>query len=415
MFVLFYNLFIASLGLVIKVLSWFQPKARKFVDGRKNVFTQLSHFKNRHTGDVLWMHVASLGEFEQGRPVIERWRKERSDCAIVLTFFSPSGYEVRKEYETADLITYLPVDTPANARQFLAILQPKMAVFVKYDFWYNFLNESVRNGVKVIFISALFRANQVYFNRGRQLFVPLFRKFDHFFVQNNSSKEILNNHGINQVTISGDTRLDRVMEVRASDYDHPVISEFASRKPVIIFGSIWHSDIIFLEPVLSSLLRNYNFILAPHHIDRKSLSQFHGINPEHTAFLSKTRERVGKEVNTLIIDEIGSLSKIYRYARYVYIGGALHEGLHNTLEAAVYGIPIFFAHHPNNMKFEEAAAMIEVGASFSLKSAEEMKSIVEQMDEDQNRYRTACQQASSYVEEHVGATDLIIDRLKSWH
>lgn len=411
---LLYNLFIGILGTVIKALSWWHPKARKFVEGRKNVLSSLSAFREQFTGEVLWMHVSSLGEFEQGRPLLEAWKKEFPDYGIFLTFFSPSGFEVRKDYPIPDCITYLPIDTPANARQFIETLKPKIAIFVKYDFWYNYLHRCVDLGIRVVFISALFRPEQVYFNRGQHLFLPLFRKFDHFFVQNESSKALLQKHGVDRVSNSGDTRLDRVVKIKTTSFEHALIEQFAADRPVIVFGSIWYSDVNFLGSELPRLRGNYRFIFAPHHIDQKSLDQFYQINPQGTVFLSQVREEIPSQIHTLIVDEIGSLSKIYRFARYAYIGGALHAGLHNTLEAAVYGLPVFFAHHPNNHKFEEAKGMEESGAAFGLKQAEQMTEIIQQMDADDAAYQAAAGAAHAYVHQHAGATDLIMDHLKPW-
>ena len=378
---------------------------------RKWVLSELSNFRSSHGGKVLWVHVASLGEFEQGRPIIEKWRQYHPEHGIVLTFFSPSGYEVRKDYQYADLVTYLPLDTPRNARAFMKMLKPDIALFIKYEFWFNFLNEAVRSQVKVVFISTLFREDQIYFDRGRGLFIPLFRKFDHFFVQNERSKQILENHGVNAVTIAGDTRLDRVLEIKKTTFEHPEIEQFIDGKPVIVFGSTWYSDIEFLKPILPKLHTDFKLIFAPHHLDEDSLEQISAIEPEHTVLLSQYS--IKEHAHTLIIDQIGSLSQIYRYARYAYIGGALHEGLHNILEPAVYGLPIFFARHPGNARFLEALSLEVSGGALSLEVAEEMLQRIEQLETDQEAYAAVGQKAADYVVEHAGATDVIFDYLRS--
>lgn len=381
------------------------------MEGRKLTLDQLKQFRSVHQGKVLWVHAASLGEFEQGRPIIEKWRQEYDDHSIVLTFFSPSGYEVRKDYPQVDLVTYLPLDTPKKSKAFLDILQPDLALFVKYEFWFNFLNEAVRHQIKVVFISTLFREEQVYFNRGSSLFLPLFTKLEHFFVQNEQSKNILLAHGVEAVTVAGDTRLDRVLKIKETPYENSIIEQFIREKPSIIFGSTWYSDIEFLKPVLSILSKDFKLIFAPHHIDERSLEQILDLDREGSALLSD--EVIDKHVHTLVINEIGSLSKIYRFAKYVYIGGALHEGLHNILEPAVYGLPIFFARHPGNAKFQEALTMEVNGGALSLDRSQEMLEKIEQLEGDETAYQMMGTKAADYVNEQAGATDLIFDYLKS--
>lgn len=368
-------------------------------------------FRSKYQGKVLWVHAASLGEFEQGRPVIEKWREQYPDYGIVLTFFSPSGYEIRKDYPHADLITYLPLDTPKNAKTFLEALRPDIALFIKYEFWYNLLQEAMKYEVTVVFISTLFREDQIYFNRGSSLFLPLFKKFEHFFVQNEESKKILLDHGVKAVTVAGDTRLDRVLAIRETPFQQTTIEQFIAEKPVIVFGSTWYSDIEFLKPILPSLRNNYKLIFAPHHIDERSLEQIIALDPGRTLLLSEAG--LNETTNTLIINEIGSLSKIYRYARYVYVGGALHEGLHNILEPAVYGLPIFFARHPGNAKFQETLTLEMSGGALSLEEPGEMLQRIEQLDADEETYLGAGKKSADYVKEQAGATDLIFAYLTS--
>lgn len=342
---------------------------------------------------------------------MEKWRESFPDYGIVLTFFSPSGYETRKDYPHADLVTYLPLDTPRKAKTFLEILNPEIALFVKYEFWFNFLNEAVKRKVKVVFISTIFREDQIYFHRASTLFLPLFRLVQHFFVQNEPSKDLLKKHGVKSVTVAGDTRLDRVLAIKETPFTHPEIEQFIAGKPVVIFGSTWYSDIEFLAPILPDLRLNFQLIFAPHHIDERSIGQIVSLDPERTDLLSSGV--ISDSSHTLIIDEIGSLSKIYRYGRYVYVGGALHEGLHNILEPAVYGLPIFFARHPGNVKFQEALVMEVSGGAISLETPEEMLQQIEQMDTSDEAYAAMGKHAAKYVEEQAGATDLIFDYLKA--
>ncbi len=410
MYHFFYNAFIAIFQLVIFVLGRFNTKVKRSSEGRKLTLDQLGQFRSAHHGKVLWVHAASLGEFEQGRPIIEKWRQNYPDYGIVLTFFSPSGYEIRKDYPHVDLVTYLPLDTPNNANAFMNALKPDLALFIKYEFWYNFLYEAVRHQVKVVFISTLFREEQVYFNRGSSLFLPLFRQLDHFFVQNEQSKKILKSHEIEAVTVAGDTRLDRVLAIRETAYDNQVIETFIQDRPVIVFGSTWYSDVEFLKPILPILSQEFQLLFAPHHIDERSLEQIIELDPKGTALLS---DGYSSDTHSMIINEIGSLSKIYRYAKYVYVGGALHEGLHNILEPAVYELPIFFARHPGNAKFQEALSMEVDGGAMSLEDPQEMLQRIHQLEEDEETYQSTGKKAAAYIHERAGATDLIFDYLKS--
>ncbi|MDW3193537.1 MAG: glycosyltransferase N-terminal domain-containing protein [Cytophagales bacterium] len=411
MYHFFYNAFISIFQWVIFVWGQFNSKVKRSIEGRKRTIPQFQQFRANYKGKVLWVHAASLGEFEQGRPVMEKWRENFADYGIVLTFFSPSGYEIRKDYPHADLVTYLPLDTPGKAKSFLEVLKPEVALFIKYEFWFNLLNEAVKRQVKVVFISTIFRKDQVYFHRGSALFLPLLRKIQHFFVQNEQSKTLLEQHGIEAVTVAGDTRLDRVLSIKETPFSYPLIEEFVAGKPAIILGSTWYSDIEFLAPVLPKLRECFCLIFAPHHIDERSIEQIVELDPEGTTLLSKGD--VSGSSHTLIIDEIGSLAKIYRYGRYVYVGGALHEGLHNILEPAVYGLPIFFARHTGNAKFQEALAMEVSGGALSLEAPEEMLQKIEQLEADDEAYISTGQKASTYVEEQAGATDLIFDYLKA--
>lgn len=411
MYHFFYNVFITIFQLVITVLGQFNRKVKRSIEGRKAVIHQVVKFRSEHQEKVLWVHAASLGEFEQGRPVIEKWREQYPNYCIVLTFFSPSGYEIRKDYPHVDLVTYLPLDTPKSAKAFLKALRPDIALFIKYEFWYNLLQEAMKHEVTVVFISTLFREDQIYFNRGSSLFLPLFKKFDHFFVQNEESKKILLDHGVDAVTVAGDTRLDRVLAIRETPFQQTTIEQFIAEKPVIVFGSTWYSDIEFLKPILPSLRNNFKLIFAPHHIDERSLEQIVALDRGGTSLLSEAV--LNETTHTLIINEIGSLSKIYRYARYVYVGGALHEGLHNILEPAVYGLPIFFARHPGNAKFQEALKLEVSGGALSLEEPVEMLQRMEQLEADEEIYLAAGKKSADYVKEQAGATDLIFAYLTS--
>ncbi|MCC8019607.1 MAG: 3-deoxy-D-manno-octulosonic acid transferase [Rikenellaceae bacterium] len=403
---LLYNIGIWLYGLAIRLAAPFNAKAREWVRGRKGWREKVGGlFRN---GDrVIWIHCASLGEFEQGRPVMERIRGEHPEYKILLTFFSPSGYRIRKDYEHADAVVYLPLDTPRNVRRFLDALRPEMAVFVKYEFWLNYLSELGRRGIGTYIISAIFRPDSVFFRPYGGMFRRALGTFSTIFVQNRESKELLEGIGITNAVLSGDTRFDRVAEIPDTAGDVPVARRFtAGGGDVLVAGSTWPHD----EELLASLLSDragLKVIMAPHEIEPERIERLISAFPEsavrYTACDGQTdmaRYRI------LIIDTIGLLSSVYRYGKYAYVGGGFGAGIHNTLEAATYGLPVAFG--PNYSKFREAKELIALGAAVSVSTVDELVGWYDSLTEAPRLYADAKAKALSYIAANKGASDTIM-------
>ena len=371
-----YNFGIRLLGVFTHISAQFNTKSRAFVSGRAKLFEKLEVSFSHQNSPVAWFHCASLGEFEQARPLIECFKRELPEYKILLTFFSPSGYEVRKNYTLADFIFYLPWDTPANARKFVAITRPAIALFIKYEFWKNYTTELSRCGVPLLSISAIFRKEQVFFKPHGKLFRSILYSFDHFFVQDNGSADLLKSIGIDRAVVAGDTRFDRVQHIVAEDKEIPYISQFASDKQVFVIGSCWPEDLHLLAPFIHDHCPQVKFIIAPHEISEAFLTRI-----ERELNVKCVRYSYAGETSSLadvlIIDSIGLLPRIYRYAKYAYVGGALGKGLHNILEATCHGIPVFFG-NKNFRKSREANELILRGGAFEIGSYPDLdrKSVV---------------------------------------
>ena len=355
---------------------------------------------------MLWFHCASLGEFEQGRPVIEKIKSQNPGIKILLTFFSASGYEVRKNYNKADAILYLPSDTVTNARRFLKIAKPAMAVFVKYEFWYNFIDACKLNMVPIISISAVFRSGQIFFRPWGGFFRKNLKSFSHFFVQEQNSLLLLNKIGLSNITVSGDTRFDRVYQLRNQQNEINRVAEFSKYANVMVLGSTWPSDIRILRELINDLTIPLKFIIAPHHIRKKEFSSIErSLNVAHARF-SDTEIPEGTRV--LIIDNIGMLSSLYKYGKIAYVGGAFAEGLHNILEPAVYGLPVIFGNNRSNSKFMEVEGLISAGGGFAISDENDLRSIVLKLLNEPEFYKSVVSASCTYVLNNIGATDRIV-------
>ncbi|MCD8073171.1 MAG: 3-deoxy-D-manno-octulosonic acid transferase, partial [Alistipes sp.] len=368
-YMFFYNIGIHFYGLAIRIASIFNRKAALWIAGRRNIFSRLAAAFS--PGDkVIWMHCASLGEFEQGRPVLERLKKQYPDRKILLTFFSPSGYTVRKNYEGADAVFYLPLDTPRNVRRLLDAVDPEAAIFVKYEFWLNFLRELKRRNVPTYIVSAIFRKNSVFFRPYGGIFRKGLASFDTIFVQNETSKQLLAAIGVGNVVVSGDTRFDRVAAIPDTAPVVPLAARFADGDKVLIAGSTWPRDEELILEFMAAHPR-VKVILAPHEINPVRIERIAN-DPANRAvrFTAGDAQTRIKEARLLIIDTIGLLSALYRYGTYAYIGGGFGAGIHNTLEAATFGLPVAFG--PNYGKFREARQLLELGAARSVSSFEEL-------------------------------------------
>lgn len=385
-------------------------KATLFLSGRENVFALLE--QKRLPGErYVWFHAASLGEFEQGRPIMESLKNSHPEFKILLTFFSPSGYEVRKDYQGADIICYLPMDMSWNVKRFLDIVQPDCAIFIKYEFWMNYLLELKKRQIKTYIVSAIFRESQLFFRSFGGFYRRLLKSFTHLFVQNDESVRLLHSIGFDNVTKVGDTRFDRVADIAAKSKDLPIVQAFKSDAKVLIAGSSWPNDENILLPYF-----NQNFplklIIAPHEIDEEHLqSIISQLKRPYIRYSQATIENV-KEADCLIIDCFGLLSSIYRYGEIAYIGGGFGVGIHNILEAAVYGIPVIFG--PNFRKFQEAVDLQQKGGAFVIENYESFSQIMSEfLEENSSLYSSACKVSNDYSQANKGATSKVVNAIFS--
>jgi 3-deoxy-D-manno-octulosonic-acid transferase len=405
-----YNLGIHLFTFGARIASVFNQKARALVQGRKDLLTTVQQRLASNSSPIIWVHCASLGEFEQGRPIIERLRKEFPTHKILLTFFSPSGYEVRKNYAAADYVFYLPFDTSYNARKWVEVTGPSLAIFIKYEFWFNYSEELKKAGVPLISASAIFRPDQVFFKSRGSSLRRILRNFNHFFVQNQSSAKLLQGIGITNVTVAGDTRFDRVYQITSSKETIPVAEQFKGDDQVMVAGSVWPDDMEVLAPFISEM--QIKFILAPHEITEAFLSEIEkGVVGKTVRFSQAKSEADLDGAKVLLIDNVGMLSKLYRYGEFAFVGGGFGKGLHNILEAACYGIPVFFGNR-NYQKFAEANELIMHGGAFEVNDFSDLRAKYEMVNTPQN-FMLACEVTRNYVLNNLGATDKIIQYCRS--
>ena len=403
---LLYKLSIWFYWLLLRLASPFHKKAKLMLEGRKNLWPELEAKLQGNTAPVAWFHCASLGEFEQGRPVIEAFAQQYPNYKIALSFFSPSGYEVRKNYAGAHYIFYLPKDSAENARKMVAILQPKLAVFVKYEFWHYFTQELKNQNVPVISISSIFRQSQLFFKPYGSFYRNILRNFSWFFTQNTESENLLKSIGINNVSVAGDTRFDRVLQTAASVKTIPVVVQFKAGKEIFVIGSSWPEDMQVLIPFIQKYQPEIKFIIAPHEIHEAEISKLCQ-EMEGTAIrFSEAENRDLTPYTVLIIDNIGMLSSLYGYGSYAFIGGAFGKGLHNTLEAAVFGLPLFFG--PKYGKFQEAKDLVKLQTAFPVNTFAELETVFENVKKPETKNAIADRQ-KTYIQEQAGATKKIMD------
>ncbi len=404
-----YNLVIWGYHALALLLSPFNKKARLFTNGRKNLLIKLEKAFQGNTKPVFWLHAASLGEFEQGRPVMERVRLQFPNYRILLTFYSPSGYEVRKNYQGADDVFYLPKDTKKNVKQFFEIVNPEIGVLVKYEFWYHLIMEAIRRNTHMISISTVLRPNHMIFKQFNEPLREIFRKFDHFFVQDQDTLDLLKTIEVNQVEITGDTRYDRVSQIVEDAGEIPLVDEFLSSKECLIVGSCWPGDMDKLYPLINGQELKLKYVIAPHNIKENEIQTIINLIHKPTIRFSQIQNQENlSSFEVLIIDNMGMLSSLYKYGKYAYIGGAFRGALHNTLEAAVYGIPIIFGKHVNNKKFNEATQLVARKAAFEIENEEELKNTLLMLEKDQLVRKKAMSESFSQVKEQLGATDSIM-------
>lgn len=398
-----YNISMLIYGLLVRLASLFNAKAKLFIAGRKGIFKHISAKFNGNERPI-WFHFASLGEFEQGRPVLESIKASKPNEKIIVTFFSPSGYEIRKNYALADGIFYLPLDTISNAQKFVSLVNPKMAIFTKYEFWPNYFNALANQNIPLYIISGIFRPNQIFFKRYGGFYRDVLKCVKHFFVQNEESAALLKSIDINNVDISGDTRFDRVYENAQTPKKLPLIEKFCGEAPVLIAGSTWPED----EKLLVDLVAknpDWKLVIAPHEIHEGHINAITDLFPNGLRF-SKVDVNANDEMTSqvLIIDNIGMLSSLYQYGKIAYIGGGFGVGIHNTLEAAAFGLPVIFG--PNYHKFQEAKDLIEIGAAKSINNAEELTTAFEYYVTHESGTL-----AKNYVANKKGATEMIMKKI----
>ena len=403
-----YNFGIRAYRAAVRLASCKNRKARLMLQGQSQTFEILRE-KLDPKQQYIWIHSSSLGEFEQARPLIEMIKEKQPESRIVLSFFSPSGYEVRKDYNLADAVCYLPFDLSGNVKRFLDIVRPKMAIFVKYEFWGNYLRELHRRNIPTYIISAIFRENQVFFKPWGGMFRKMLGCFDTLFVQNEESRKLLDGIGIKNVVVTGDTRFDRVATVRAAAREFPLIEQMVSdAKFTFVMGSSWQPDEDIVIPYFNSH-PEMKLILAPHEFDRERLLELMGRINRKSVLYSQAHINDMTEVDCLIIDSFGLLSSLYRYGQAAYVGGGFGSGIHNINEAAVYGIPVIFG--PRYQKFREACDLVAREGAFSITNAEEFANHMDRLLTDADHLQHTGEIAASYIKENLGATQRIYDRI----
>ena len=411
MFVL-YTFFVFLASQIVKLLALFSPKIKLFVEGRKTVFQTLQS-KISPLDKTIWFHAASLGEYEQGLPVIEKIKVKFPEHKIIVSFFSPSGYEVRKNNTVADATVYLPLDTKSNAKQFIELVHPDLVFFIKYEYWPNYLSELKRQNIKTYLISGIFREKQAFFKWYGGFYRNALQAFDYFFVQNESSKILLQNIGFNNVKISGDTRFDRVVSILERDNSLDFIAQFKNDKTTIVIGSSWPKDENLLVSYINNSADEVKFIIAPHNIKSEQILELKNSISKKTVLFSdvqSNRDLSLKDFDVFIIDTIGILTKIYSYAEIAYVGGGFgNPGVHNILEPATFGVPIVIG--PNYSHFAEAIALVNLSGCISISNQNNLKEAIDNLIQNPDERFEKGHICSTFVQMNKGATDVILKHI----
>jgi 3-deoxy-D-manno-octulosonic-acid transferase len=404
----FYNIGIRFYYLFIRFAALFQPKAKRWVAGRKALFERLEE-KIDSSKKTVWLHCASLGEFEQGRPLLEAFRQSNPELQLVLSFFSPSGYDIRKDYQVVDVVTYLPLDTKKKAERFVEIMQPDLAIFVKYELWYHHLNTLAKRQIPTYLVSATFRPNQWFFHPiigklGRKILFA----FDHIFVQNKASASLLQTIDYQSSSVVGDTRIDRVLQIAATAERLPLIEDFVQNRPTLVVGSSWAADEQLLLDYIHQHPNDWRYLIAPHNVDAAHINAL--CEAIQLPAQRYTTYQSDQSAAVLVVDTIGLLSRIYQYGTIAYIGGGFGSGIHSTLEPAAFSLPILFG--PNYHKFEEAVQLVDSGGAFVVKNATDLTHSIARLQEKSN-YDDASTAVRNYLMAHQGATSKIMQFLQS--
>lgn len=401
-----YNLVVSITRLFLKIIALFSPKMKLFIDGRKNVFAILEE-KLKPEDKTIWFHSASLGEYEQGLPVIEKIKEKYPAHKIIVTFFSPSGYEIRKNNNVADVTIYLPLDTKNNAKMFLKLVHPELAFFIKYEFWLNYLNELKKLKTPTYLISGIFREDQMFFKWYGGFYRKALETFTYFFVQNEDSKIKIESIGFHNVIVSGDTRFDRVNAILNRDNSLEFIETFKRNQPTIVIGSSWPKDEVLLTEYINQAPITVKFIIAPHNIKAEQIENLKNGITKKTVLFSEKENKNLTDYTVFIIDTIGLLTKIYSYGTIAYVGGGFgNPGIHNILEPATFGTPIVIG--PNYSKFAEAIELVNLGGCMVISNAEELTQIFDRLLSDKDFINEKREICKSYIQDNKGATNTIL-------
>ena len=401
-----YNLVISIAGFFLKIVALFSPKIKLFIEGRKHVFSILEE-KIKPEDKTIWFHSASLGEYEQGLPVIEKIKEKYPLHKIIVTFFSPSGYEVRKNNTVADVTIYLPLDTKKNAKRFLKLVHPEKAFFIKYEFWLNYLKELENAKTPTYLVSGIFRDSQMFFKWYGGFYRKALKAFTYFFVQNESSKQKIENIGFHNVIVSGDTRFDRVNAILERDNSLDFIEKFKNNKITIVIGSSWPKDETLLAEYINQASEDVKFIIAPHNIKAEQIVSLKSQITKSSILFSQKEEADLSNYQVFIIDTIGLLTKIYSYGTIAYVGGGFgNPGIHNILEPATFGIPILIG--PNYSNFAEAVQLVKLGGCLVISNKEELKINFDKLINDENFLNEKSAVCKQYIQDNIGATNSIM-------
>ncbi|WP_017733433.1 3-deoxy-D-manno-octulosonic acid transferase [Nafulsella turpanensis] len=407
-----YNTLNRTVASAIGLAAPFHTKARKLYEGHKSLINSIEKHFQSEKAPVAWFHCASLGEFEQGRPVMEAFKKEYPDYKILLTFFSPSGYEVRKDYAGADFICYLPFDTPGQAKRFIQAAKPRIAFFVKYEYWYNYLRLLHEQNVPTFLVSGIFNPSFIFFKPYGGFYRKMLLYFTHLFVQNKESARLLDSIGIRNYSLGGDTRFDRVAAICQQPKKIPLAEAFKADQPLLVAGSSWEPDLRVLAPLLLHYKGKLKAIIAPHEADEAHVEEAEEIlSGLHICRFSKATEETAAKADVLLIDNVGMLSSLYALGDYAFVGGGFGKGLHNILEAATFGMPVFFGNKAYHI-FQEAFDLIDRGGAFAIGSAGELQHRFSVLYEDEEKRKEAAHSCADYVQENTGATRQIMEYIQ---
>lgn len=407
-------LFIVKLyRLAISISSFFNPKAKEWIIGRENWKVKLERSVSHQKGDFIWIHASSVGEFEQGRSVLESIRKKYPRYRILLTFFSPSGYQLFKDYDQADVVSYLPLDSPSNARTFLKIVRPRIVIFVKYEFWYFYFKQLKKEFIPFFLISAKLNAQHVFFKWYGSWYKKVLHFPDWYFVQDKETHDLLDREGILQNEIAGDTRIDRVVQLVDKSQEIESIHKFKNQQPVLILGSSWKTEEDYILKFFQNLPKNWKLIIAPHEINERRVSKLISQLPVNTIrYFNPSGQDDFVESRVLILDGVGVLSKAYRYAKMAIIGGGFGDGIHNILEPAVFGVPSIFG--PNYKKFNEANILIKRQGVSSYRDYSEFEVLLKMYLRDDKFLKKASDVCLDFIAENEGATQRVINKIDDW-